>query len=395
MAWAPGVREADLRRGALAWGTLSAYPTGAERARGDQVDIRRWRGAGRAAPPSVGILDKGGAGSVPPSAAVRVHRRVRNSPPGEVRFSRLDPAAYVAGGTEPLAVLLVVRDALPAELMDDVLRRADAEGSRVVVDVDDDLVSPEAVSRLAGQGYDPRRLRAFQTLLARADQVTVSTAHLAEVLRAHTGVRTTTVVPNELDPRLWSGEDGAAPALEVASADEVRLLYMGSKTHHDDLELVRDLPRDLGRRLGCPVVLEVVGIAGDPLPDGTRRLVPDRTNYAGFARWLRRNRGRWHAAVAPLVDTGFNLSKSDLKLLEYAALELGTVASPVGPYAAADPVLARTAEGTSAWVDRLEQVVEERRRDGPAVAPAAWVAEHRTMTDRSLSQWRRTLLGSD
>ena len=359
------------------------------------MDIRRWRGAGRAAPPSVGILDKGGAGSVPPSAAVRVHRRVRNSPPGDVRFTRLDPAAYLAGGAEPLEVLLVVRDAVPADLLGDVLRRTDREGSRLVVDVDDDLVSPQAVSRLAAQGYDPDRLRAFRTLLARADQVTVSTVHLAEVLRAHTEVRTAVVVPNELDPRLWAGEDRGAPALEVSPVDEVRLLYMGSKTHRDDLELVRDVPRDLGRRLGCAVMLEVVGITGDPLPDGTRRLVPDRTNYAGFARWLRRNRGRWQAAVAPLVDTGFNLSKSDLKLLEYAALELGTVASPVGPYAGADPVLGRTADGTSAWVDSLEQVVDERRRNGPAVAAASWVAEHRTMTDRSLARWRRTVLGAD
>ena len=376
-------------------GHAVGYLTGAERARGDHVDIRRWRGAGRAAPPSVGILDKGGSGPVPPSAAVRVHRRVRNSPPGEMRFSRLDPAAYLAGAAEPPDVLLVVRDAVPAELMGDVLRRTDREGSRVVVDVDDDLVSPEAVRRLAAQGYDTDRLRAFRTLLARADQVTVSTAHLAEVLRAHTEVRTTTVVPNELDPRLWAGGDEPAPVSAVTSVDEMRLLYMGSKTHHDDLALVQDVPRDLGRRLGRPVVLEVVGIAGDPLPDGTRRLVPDRTNYAGFARWLRRNRGRWHAAVAPLAETGFNLSKSDLKLLEYAALELHSVASPVGPYAAADPILARTADGASAWVDRLEHVVGERLRQGPAVTAAAWVAEHRTMTDRTLARWRSTLLGAD
>jgi glycosyltransferase involved in cell wall biosynthesis len=35
-------------------------------------------------------------------------------------------------------------------------------------------------------------------------------------------------------------------------------------------------------------------------------------------------------AIAPIVDTEFNLGKSDLKILEYAALNLPTIASSIG-----------------------------------------------------------------
>ena len=63
---------------------------------------------------------------------------------------------------------------------------------------------------------------------------------------------------------------------------------MGSKTHAGDLELLDGVPARLQDRLGRPVCLELVGITGGELPAGSRRLVPDKPNYAGFVRWLRK-----------------------------------------------------------------------------------------------------------
>jgi hypothetical protein len=136
------------------------------------------------------------------------------------------------------------------------------------------------------------------------------------------------------------------------------------------------------------VALELVGVTAGDLPSGTRRLVPDKPNYAGFVRWLRRHRRRWHAAVAPLADSPFNAAKSDLKLLEYAALGLRTVASAVGPYADAPAVLARPATSLSVWVDALgtagvEAAAHEQARH--------WVMQHRTMTPESIRSWESLL----
>lgn len=341
---------------------------------------------------TVGIVDKGGSGSVPPSAAIRAHRRARNSVGSALAFERLDPGEYAAGGTPRLDVLLVVRDALPVAAAGRVLDRAASEGTRVVLDLDDDLVTDHATARLVGQGYDAERLAVLRELLGGAGAVTVSTATLADLVRPLTEAAVL-LLPNELDPLLWAGEPPAGTPEPQSVPDEVRLLYMGSKTHQGDLALLDGLPGALAERLAAPVTLELVGVTAGDLPAGTRRLVPDKSNYAGFVRWLRRNQDRWHAAVAPLDDTPFNAAKSDLKLLEYAALEVAAVASPSGPYAGADPALALPAAGRAAWVDALEAVVRQRAEDGPAADARDWVLAHRTMTQESVSAWHRMLTG--
>lgn len=345
---------------------------------------------------TVGILDKGGSGSVPPSAAIRAHRRARNSAGSPLAFERLDPAEYAAGRTGRLDVLLVVRDALPVAEARGVVQRAASEGTRVVLDLDDDLVTDHATARLVGQGYDAERLAVLRDLLGEVATVTVSTAVLADLVRPSTSAPVL-LLPNELDPLLWAGEpppgDVGRLSVPEEAPEEVRLLYMGSKTHHGDLALLEGLPGALAQRLGAPVTLELVGVTAGEVPEGTRRLVPDKSNYAGFVRWLRRHRRRWHAAVAPLEDTPFNASKSDLKLLEYAALEVATVASPTGPYAGADPALALPAVDRAAWVDGLEAVVRRHAVHGPATDARAWVLDHRTMTEDSVSAWHGMLTG--
>ena len=47
---------------------------------------------------------------------------------------------------------------------------------------------------------------------------------------------------------------------------------------------------------------------------------------------MRANAVRWDVGLAPLVDSAFNRSKSDLKWLEYTGLGLPGVFSDVDPY---------------------------------------------------------------
>jgi hypothetical protein len=54
--------------------------------------------------------------------------------------------------------------------------------------------------------------------------------------------------------------------------------------------------------------------------------------YPDFVPWLRSRASAWTIAVAPLRDTPFNRSKSDLKYLEYAALGVPSIFSNVIPY---------------------------------------------------------------
>lgn len=335
---------------------------------------------------TVGILDKGGLGRTPPSASIRVHRRVRNSGSGSLAFERLDASDYAAGGSRRVDTLLVVRDAVPADQAPDLLARVEDQGSRLVVDLDDDLLSDAARVRLVEQGYQRKQLEALGLVVAGADEVLVSTDRV-HALVADIATAGVTVVPNELDPLLWFAPRPSEPDMDVAP-DEVRLLYMGSKTHQGDLDLLAGLPERLAAHLGRPVVIEVVGVTASDLPPGTRRLVPLKTHYPGFVGWLRRNSRRWAVGLAPLADETFNLAKSDLKLLEYAALGLPVVASPVGPYAMdGAPPLAVSAGTPEEWVEAVALAVA-----GGDVALEV-VRRQRTMTPASIGAWQRRVTG--
>ena len=350
------------------------------------------RGASRVQPGrTVGLLDKGGLGKTPPSAAIRVHRRARNSEASGLQFTRLAAEEYAAGGTPRRDTVLVVRDAVPPTSVDALLQRVRSERTRLVVDLDDDLVTDDASVRLVGQGYEADRLDALKQVISTADQVLASTGYVADLVRPMTPADVT-VVANQLDPLLWSGPAGS-PDLPPEDDDELRLLYMGSKTHDADLALLDGLPHRLASRLGRPVVLEVVGITRSDLPSGARRLVPTKAHYPGFVAWLRRNQARWAVGLAPLVDERFNHAKSDLKLLEYAALDLVPVASQVGPYSEADPDLALHADGAEGWAEQVGRVLRGEADD--LRARAAEVVRHeRTMTPASLAAWHGLLTGA-
>jgi hypothetical protein len=93
--------------------------------------------------------------------------------------------------------------------------------------------------------------------------------------------------------------------------------------------------------------------------------------------------------LAPLADEPFNAMKSDLKLLEYAALDLPVVASAVGPYRDAARALALHADGLEMWVNAVSDCLKQAPRDE---ARAAEVAA-RTMSRRSLDRWLALVVG--
>lgn len=344
-------------------------------------------------PLRIGILDKGAARAIPPSAYVRVYRRARNLEfDGRAQFERLHAHDYaVRNQFAPLDVLVVVRDAVAPDLLQRVLRRARADGTRVVVDLDDDLITPSAMDRLVKQGYESARLAALRVMITEADATVASTAVLASRL-GDLGVDAT-VVPNALDPRLWACD--VEQVEPPGRQDELRLLYMGSPTHSEDLALLDGVMERVSESLGRRVVLELVGITKQAGTAGTRRLQPSRTDYVGFVAWLRERAARWCAAVAPLDQTPFNEAKSDLKLLEYSLLGLPIIASEVGPYADPHSVPAvRVANSTDAWAQAVLDVLTNPEQARELAGRAEkWTLSHRMMSDAGNAAWLDVVTG--
>ena len=272
-------------------------------------------------------------------------------------------------------VLIVQRDAVigeeRAERLIDHCRRY---GIRLVYEIDDDLfrLPPE---------HPEFRLYAFATRAARliartADAVTVSTEPLRHAMRRYND--RVFVIPNAIDERLWLRPK--APRVRETT-HRIRALYMGGISHQPDLAMLENSVRLLKQDFDFQ--LDVIGVTSEPGPSPWFRCipVPDEVSasYRQFAEWLQ-VAGTWDFALAPLLESRFNVSKSPIKVYEYASLELPTLASDVGPYRdvirdGENGLLARNTEDD--WYESLRSLCESRTllkrlRAGASAARTHW-----------------------
>ena len=267
-------------------------------------------------------------------------------------------------------IIVTQRFAMPdVAAADRLAARARAAGATLVFDLDDDLL---AIPR----GHPDAKLLRPRAAIARrmldvADTVILSTQGLAESLSA---IRPDAIViENALDERIW--KTPTAPPQD----QPVRILCMGTATHERDLAMIAPALARLKAAYGDRVVIEVIGMSGrQELPPGLNRIVPPTNamrSYPGFVNWLTTAEPAWHIGLAPLLDTGFNLCKSPIKAMDYAALGLVVLASdtPVYRGSIADgPAGQLVANSPASWYAALNgllrhpearQAIAQRSRD--------------------------------
>lgn len=205
------------------------------------------------------------------------------------------------------------------------------EGRCVIYDTDDDLYSPSSVARVRATGDEELNARSDAQLeeerLSRifavglADGVTVSTEHLASVVRQYTD-KPVVVVPNAIDLPRFRAAVGDPPQdwpLTIGWAG-------GNRPDVDAEQLAIAWSRVADR---YPHVRFLVG--GYPLntlvksvPEDRLTVVPKQSIsvYPQMFRYI-------DIGCAPLNDEPFNRSKSPIKVMEYAAAGCAVVASPL------------------------------------------------------------------
>ncbi|KTR50960.1 hypothetical protein NS359_12600 [Curtobacterium oceanosedimentum] len=310
---------------------------------------------------------------------------------GRVQVDQVDPAAFASGSdNRDFDVVLVQRDAVPADVLPAFLERIRTTGTRLVAEVDDDFFTATAVERLGRAEYDPGRLASVLAVVRAAATTIVSTPVLADAVRGAGGEPV--VVENQVDPRLWSGDEDppTQPPTDTGRTTRSvhRVLYAGSRTHGDDLAVLRPVFEGLVADDGRPVRLEVVGVSEDVADWYDDLAVPDDAgHYPSFVRWLRARSDRWDAAVAPLVDEPFNHAKSDLKFVEYTLLGLPVVLSAVGPYQRhTGRAIVVPNDDPDAWRRAVLDAVREER---PTSAARQYVRDARLIG--SDTAWERAL----
>jgi glycosyltransferase involved in cell wall biosynthesis len=301
----------------------------------------------------------------------------------DVRFRAVNVQDLISGrDTAEYDAIIVQRDIVDAADVDAFVTLCRERGIPIIAELDDDLLSDHARERLTANGYDPRALDALQTVVSEADLVTVSTDVMAERVAPYAA--RVEVVANELDARLWgdSVPERSTDDEPTDPAAPVRVVYIGSRTHGHDLELLRPVFDGLRTADGREVRLSVVGVSDDDAEWFDRVPIPaSATAYPRFVPWLRSMAADWKLGVAPLADTEFNEAKSDLKFLEYTLLGLPVVASDLPPYGGlTEHGLTVVPNDPQAWRSAILAALDDR----PAASESAdraqrYAREHRTI----------------
>lgn len=189
----------------------------------------------------------------------------------------------------------------------------------------DDLVHCILPSNiLAYQFYTPVRKANMIEIFRMMDTVTFSTQYLKDYYQNNFQIGNSVVIPNYLPKYLW-GQCGIRDKSKKDKRGRPRVLWAGSASHlgkGGDLEFMLPMIKK--------TLNEIQWVFFGVQPPELQGMVEfhDWCNVYDYPAKL--DSIDADVAIAPIVDTEFNLGKSDLKILEYSALGLPTIASSIG-----------------------------------------------------------------
>jgi glycosyltransferase involved in cell wall biosynthesis len=263
------------------------------------------------------------------------------------------------------------------------LRQLSRGGVAVSFDNDDDLGSSDTLtgkSSLQGLRTN-RRLSAIYAEVARfADLVTTPSARIADIYREK-GAEHVEVIENYID-----GED--IRPRRASPHEGVVVGWVAGLEHAADLPGLR-LVEIVSRLLEIHPTLRVLTV-GVRLP-----LRSDRYEHIKEVPHseLFKIAARIDIGIAPLMDTPFNRSRSNVKPKEYAAGGAAWIASAVGPYRGLGEEHGGMVIDNDGWFDALDLLVRSPRARKRLSRRARRWAKSQTV-DRHATTWEKAFEGA-
>lgn len=199
---------------------------------------------------------------------------------------------------------------------------------KIIYDLDDDIWSVPS--------YNPafKLMKAwipgFEICAGLADLVTVSTEHLRLMVKKALGKNCprVEVLENAVDFDWFHPVDGK---YRKKRNGRIVIGWAGTNTHEGDIERVMALMPSILRE-NPEVDFEIIGHSpskefeefGGRVRE--RYFVPVAEFAANWAGW------QWDISLAPVAENEFNMSKSNIKMIEAAAIRIPCVASNFGEY---------------------------------------------------------------
>ncbi|MFM1907060.1 MAG: hypothetical protein RLZZ591_737 [Pseudomonadota bacterium] len=179
-----------------------------------------------------------------------------------------------------------------------------------------------------------------------SDRLIVSTQPLADAYSRYCAdVR---IMPNCLDEDAWGGLCRVQP-----ERSRLRVGWAGAAQHLGDLEMMVDVVKTLSDRVDWVFM----GMC----PDVLRPYISEFHSFVSYAEYPKKLASLdLDIAVAPLEDTLFNESKSNLRLLEYGAMGWPVVCSDVYPFRTSSPPVIRVKNNSDEWIDAILSLCNNR-----------------------------------
>lgn len=243
------------------------------------------------------------------------------------------------------------------------VREWQGKGNKLIYDLDDDLLELKGLKDKGA--FDDETPKKIRFLCSHANLVTVSTEPLKNKLISFS--KNIKVVENRVDKELWdlsSDRDHSQGSYKRYPGRRITIGYIGTASHEYDVAIVESAMKELKFRYADKIKIEVIGVFQDKPPTfGERVGLPRKRDYPNFVNWLKQ-RVHWDIGLIPLEENEFNKSKSYLKFLEYAALDMAIVVSEHSAYskvAKRDKNSLVAKNDTSDWVSKVSNLIEDEQ----------------------------------
>jgi len=245
--------------------------------------------------------------------------------------------------------------------------------TKLVYEIDDDLFSIPDWNPAKKELGNPQVQDYVKRFCNLVDAVFVTTEDLAEVYRQYND--NVFVLPNSVPFELFTPK----PDNSVKPV----VLWQGSHTHKKDLALIEPAMQQLKKDGDCfPKVFYA------PMK-GIYQVPP--VEFKGFHVVLSQTDAT--VGLAPLVPCKFNLSKSNLKFLEYTAQGIVTIASDFGPYQqtithGVDGYLAKQRKD---WYELVRYVLNNEQERKEVLKNATKLVEEKYDLNKNYALWQKAI----
>jgi hypothetical protein len=208
---------------------------------------------------------------------------------------------------------------------------------KLVIDIDDNLYA--VPHNNVEQVKTAKLMPAIQASIAMADGVTVSVPRLQDVYKNLN--KEFYVNNNGLDFDIWDKLKKTNKKHEG-----IRIGWRGASGHFDDLAIVKPVLKELQKNY--PVTIVTLGEKMDE--------EYETHHWVGMLEYPQKLASMdLDIAVVPLVDSAYNRCKSNLCYLEFSALKVPTVLSPVENQKDHPTLYAKS---KYEWYDQLEKLIK-------------------------------------